>query len=227
MKIRARSDRILKKIAPFFPLTRAWIVKRHLCKESSTILDVGCGRGWQMETISKYKNFYSAGIDLFMPNVSECKKKRIYDECIVCDVRFLPFRKESFDIAICLEVIEHTIKSEGLKLIQDLEEIARTQVIISTPNGFLPLLPVYEDEVKTNPLQVHKSGYLPIEFERRGYEIEYRGLRTVWKLGKHRLPVALKWLFYVLLPFLSQPLIIHSPNSAAFMMCFKNKEHHQ
>jgi hypothetical protein len=78
----------------------------------------------------------------------------------------LPFTARSFDAVLCVEVIEHLDKADGWELIRRLEEIARRQVIVSTPWGFMPL-----EEREDNPHLNHLSGWLPEEFEERGYSV--------------------------------------------------------
>jgi len=54
----------------------------------------------------------------------------------LCDVRKLPFKQKSFDTVLCMEVIEHLEKEEAIRLIEDMEKIARKKIIITTPVGF-------------------------------------------------------------------------------------------
>ncbi len=53
-----------------------------------------------------------------------------------------------------------------MKLLDDMERIAKEKVIVYTPNGFLP-----QGTVRDNPYQVHLSGWTTEEFESRGYNV--------------------------------------------------------
>jgi SAM-dependent methyltransferase len=196
------------------------IVYRALDKNGSSILDVGCGNGAPMRFINRRRSLFSVGIDLFMPNIKECKKKEIHDEYVYCDARFLPFKRKSFDIALCLRVPEMLKKRDGLKLIKDIENIARKQVIVSTTVGFIP---PNETEENINPLQLRKSGWAPMEFREWNYRVAGQGLRIIYgKWGlEHRLPENLKWLGY-LTSYLLEPLVYFLPSLAAHMICVKN-----
>lgn len=67
-----------------------------------------------------------------------------------------------YDLVYALDVIEHLEKADGRRLLNELERVARRRVLIFTPNGFQP----QEDE---NPWNVHRSGWTPDDFRRRGY----------------------------------------------------------
>ncbi|HWP41979.1 MAG TPA: class I SAM-dependent methyltransferase, partial [Blastocatellia bacterium] len=67
-----------------------------------------------------------------------------------------------------LDVIEHLEKEESLKLLRATEQIARQQVIIFTPLGFLPQEhPDGKDHwgMEGGSWQTHKSGWLPEDFD--------------------------------------------------------------
>jgi len=44
---------------------------------------------------------------------------------------------KSFDIVIAMDLIEHLPKSDGYKLLYEMERIARKACMIMTPNGFV------------------------------------------------------------------------------------------
>ena len=97
------------------------------------ILDVGCGTGYITEKISSYGKPVT-GCDVSFERIitaeKYCKNKPV--SFIQNDKNFLPFKNNSFDLIVCLEVLEHVKEYENL-----LEEIKRTlkdYLIISVPN---------------------------------------------------------------------------------------------
>ena len=58
------------------------------------------------------------------------------------------------------------------ELIEEIEKIARKQVIITTPVGFLP-----QGQSSGNPHQEHKSGFYPIEFKKLDYNVRGFGVK--------------------------------------------------
>ncbi|MEM0090656.1 MAG: class I SAM-dependent methyltransferase [Nitrososphaerota archaeon] len=89
------------------------------------ILDVGCGDGKTFDRLklidclfsNKLVHAYSVGIDIYIPWLKEAKK--VYDDVVCCDCRFLPFRNETFDIVMLFEVIEHLNKRDVYKCLRE------------------------------------------------------------------------------------------------------------
>lgn len=75
----------------------------------------------------------------------------------------------SVDTIFLLDVIEHLEKEDGLKLLQDCERVARRQIVIFTPLGFVPQQ--YEEgDVDAwgfhgGGWQTHRSGWTPEDFD--------------------------------------------------------------
>lgn len=113
------------------------------------------------------------------------------------------------------DVIEHVDQEAGEQLIRSMERIARSKVVIFTPNGFLPQRP-YE----SNPFQEHLSGWTADEMRSRGYRVAgingWRPLRG--ERGRARRPA---WLMGRL-AYLTQPLVF-APHRLAFqILCVKD-----
>ena len=159
-------DEILEKFSRTLPLglgrthTRAIAVE--LDKSARSCLDIGCGRG----AFESIRSLYSVGCDIYRPGLLKAREKKYYDNLVNCDARDLPFKPKSFDVVICVEVIEHLDKTEGMELLKRMEEIACRQIIITTPWGYYPL-----EERQDNPHLNHLSGWLPQEFQEMGYRV--------------------------------------------------------
>ena len=116
-------------------------------------------------------------------------------------------------------MIEHLKKKEGLALLISMEEIARKQVIIFTPVGFLPQEPY--DTI----LQLHRSGWYPKEFQARGYKC--RGVNGFFFLRGERGSSRFGGILGIIAMFLSyitEPFVYLAPQLAFQMVCFKNLE---
>lgn len=99
--------------------------------EPKTVLDAGCGEGIISQYILSQFNFNMYGIDMSRDMLS--KSSKILP--VACaSVHKLPFNDKTFDLVICLEVIEHIEMPE-----KGLLEIARVgeYAIISVPNDIL------------------------------------------------------------------------------------------
>jgi SAM-dependent methyltransferase len=158
-------------------------------KESKNILDVGCGKGRPMAFLNRRHRFFAVGIDIFRPYLLEAKALAAYDVLVQGDVRCFPFRSHSFDTVLLIEILEHLERAEGLALIQAVEQIARRQVLITTPVGH------YEQhEYDSNPWQEHRHIWGPRELRALGYRVYGHGLRNLGGLSgvQSRLPRPLR-----------------------------------
>jgi hypothetical protein len=158
------------------------------------------------------------GAEGYPPSFEEATRQRTHDRLVKCDVRSLSsqFKAGEFDACVALDVIEHLTKEDGLKLMADMERIARKKVIFFTPSGFLP-----QRHTSSDDLQEHLSGWEASEMERLGY-------RTTGALGSKSLRGeyhALKGrpaIFWGTVSFISQLAWIEShPAQAAAILCVK------
>ena len=97
------------------------------------LLDVGCGEGLSIQNISRKKQeFRTYGMDLSFLAVQLAKKLHNQSMFIQGNVINLPFKDESFQLVICLEVLEHLEKPEqGLR---ELSRVSGSYILISVPN---------------------------------------------------------------------------------------------
>lgn len=166
--------------------------------DCNSVLDVGCGHSSLIGMIRK--KFSSEGIDIYRKNIIESRKKKLHDKYTVGDIKKLLkiYRNNNFDACVAIDVIEHFNKKDAIKLIKDMEAIARKKVVILTPNGF------YEQhDYDGNPHQVHKSGWKKKDLEKLGYKVY--GLRGLKFLRDDHAGIKYKpWIFWGACSFLSE-----------------------
>jgi SAM-dependent methyltransferase len=149
-----------------------------------SVLDVGCGVTQTMRYLGVPK---SVGAEGYAPAFEEAKRQGTHDQLVKCDVRNLSseFKAGQFDACVALDVIEHLTKEDGLKLMADMERIAKKKVIFFTPSGFLP-----QRHASSDDLQEHLSGWEASEMERLGYRttgaLGPKSLRGEYHLLKRR-----------------------------------------
>ena len=109
-----------------------------LAEGDKSYLDIGCGKGkwgYLLKTSHKPPS-YIVGDDIDLNNLRYAKKHKIYDDVVLLDGRHLPFRDDSFDIVLAIEVIEHMEKIEGQKLLDEAERVSRESYSVnSSPWG--------------------------------------------------------------------------------------------
>jgi SAM-dependent methyltransferase len=122
-----------------------WIAPR-LPSAPASLVDVGCGNGWLAINCSRL-GYRALGLGWDGPDLTKARERaaRLCSDARfeVQDVRTLSTRydlKESFDVATCLETIEHVLDDAGL--MASLASILRPggHLILTTPNeGYIPM----------------------------------------------------------------------------------------
>jgi hypothetical protein len=153
-----------------------------------TVLDVGAGYGKYGILVREYAPIERVdGLDVGPPRYPG------YDHFYVGDARELdrlvPPDAPVYDLALCLEMIEHLERADVFKILDALTRRAR-KVLVTTPLGFR------RQEYDELPYETHRSGWYPWQFSGRYHVHDFRiypGARS-----RHlRLPRL--WQFLVLL----------------------------
>lgn len=90
----------------------------------SSILDVGCASGWFLNEIYKrHPKTRHTGIDIYSSAIIYGKQKYRNLRLLRADAHKIPFRKNSFDLVICTEVLEHVINPE--KVLKEIKRVLK------------------------------------------------------------------------------------------------------
>lgn len=143
---------------------------------NKTIVEIGCGFGrWghliRSQVDEGGNQAYLVGCDIFPKYIRETKKHNPYDELIICDARWLPFKEKSADIAIIFEMIEHIKKEEALRVLSSLNDICKESIIVSTPLGFMS-----QPEIRGNKYEIHQSAWFENDLQEIGFNVHLYGL---------------------------------------------------
>jgi len=210
-------------IAPLIPFNGFNTIKRELRKEKGSVLDVGGGWGSLMLSVSNPNLFPKINIDVTNEHLEFSKKIHSHDEYILGDIREINFKDKSFDITICVGVIEHLTKEEGLELLQKLCKITRKKIIIDAPVNE----PISEERkllAKGRKGDLgHISSWSPEEFKKFGYIVrgEYFPLKLIkGKIITHSSNKLLS-LFGYFLYFIVSPYVYFFPKFSGYMICIK------
>jgi len=217
---------ILKKIDAFFapiyailPFTHYGLIMGLLRSHGKTILDVGCADGAFMEFIIKNskENKIPTGVDIFEPYLKKAKTRKIYKRLVKKDIKNLDESIGRFDIVLCSQVIEHLTRREGLKLIANLENIAKRRIIFIIPVGGLP-----QDPYDGNPYQKHLSAWYPRDFKEKGYKVWGQGARILYGYGNRVRKLGPISYIFSLVSFIFWPMLALKPEWAIYMFCWKD-----
>lgn len=109
-----------------------------LPESANDVLDVGCGTGTFEQIMLLYPNksdINITGVDFSSKSIEVAKSKQIPKAVFLCgEAERLPFRDNSFDCCLLIEVVEHISDKESA--IKELRRVLRTDgtLIITTPN---------------------------------------------------------------------------------------------
>jgi 2-polyprenyl-3-methyl-5-hydroxy-6-metoxy-1,4-benzoquinol methylase len=144
-----------------------------------SVLDVGCGLSMQSQYIPAEVR---VGVDLHRPYLEAARAQSgightfVLIEGNVLDIGKL-FLPQSFDLVICLDVVEHITKEDGFHLLTLCEKIAREAVCVVTPLGDMPQnLDILG--FGAHELQTHRSAWVEDDFIARGYHVHTYPYRT-------------------------------------------------
>jgi hypothetical protein len=134
-------------------------------RRDDTVLDVGCGI--MQPTGGRLNCRQHVGVDCFEEYIDRIGQPAILGS--------LPEAAEqvaagSFDVVLLLDIIEHLKREEAEQLMASAERIARREVIVFTPDGFVPQEGWGAWDMPHNPAQAHLCGFTFDELTARGYE---------------------------------------------------------
>ena len=117
-----------------------YLIKRFLRSVSAhlhgvgyrSLLDVGCGEGFVLETIKKdFRQRKIVGVDVNSKALKVAKEKLSEVRFIKADICNLPFEENSFDMIICLEVVEHV--TDYHKALNEIKRVSGKYILLSVP----------------------------------------------------------------------------------------------
>ncbi|OGD86047.1 methyltransferase type 11 [Candidatus Curtissbacteria bacterium RBG_13_35_7] len=136
-----------------------------------SVLEIGVGN----KTVSDYLK--KLGI-----KITTCDLDTSLKPDVIADVTNLPFKKESFDVVICAQVLEHLPFKDFSKALKELYRVTKKSVVITLPHfsitdlyfgiKLIPYIPQKEFSFKVD---------LPIKHEFLG--------EHYWEIGKKNYPL--------------------------------------
>jgi len=133
------------------------------------ILDAGCGIGYGTHILG------AIGVDLDLEALHIAKSRYSHLDFVRADVHSLPFRKESFDMIVSFEVIEHVIDVQRYtKEIYDCLKM-HGLLFISTPNLIFQIIIRFFNKYPTS-WGGHRQAFTSISFKK---ELRNAGFRIL------------------------------------------------
>jgi len=108
------------------PAERARLTIKWLPQDVESVLDIGCGNGLltnQLQSIPRV-----VGLDRSLAALSGVEKPRCQ-----ADIAYLPFKDNSFDVAIATEVIEHLPFATLKSALAEIARVAKRYLLVTVP----------------------------------------------------------------------------------------------
>lgn len=97
-----------------------------------SLLDAGCGEGETLARLGALVPPLAAGVDLNPESVAFAAARLPAVELSVADITALPFEDSSFELVLCLEVLEH-LPRPG-RAVAELARVSAGALIVSVPH---------------------------------------------------------------------------------------------
>lgn len=159
------------------------LVQSYIGKDD-TVLDVGCGIMQATTDVLNGKKSFLGKRDILQckhllgidPHRDYLKQACKIFPTVQMDIKELDrFVDNSFDVVICLDVLEHIELDAAKWALHQMERIARKRVIVYTPSTFHKNEENATDAwgMGANSLQLHRCFLEPHILKARGYEVSF------------------------------------------------------
>jgi len=185
---------------------------RERMSDCGCLLDVGCGKDSPIEYVAE--RGYSVGLDIFKPYLLKSKRAKIHDDYVLASINYLRFKPKSFQTTALIDVLEHLNKSDGYKILNQIEGLATEKVVVFTPNKFLK-----QQEYDDNVHQMHLSGWTLLELVNLGFSV--CGINGVRFFRKEKAEYRINQSWFSKLADLSQTIAYRYPMIAFQLLAVK------
>jgi len=171
---------LIALITPITPLYWRSVLNRAINKKIESVIDLGGGTGTSVMIIKAYlrREIFAVNCEICLKDLKESKRRKSHNLYILCDVRKLPIKKKSFDVALISQTLEHLTKKEGIVLLKEIEGNCKRYIVAAVPNKCAP----YDSPDPENLYQGHISEWSSQDLQKLGYEVIECG--APWIQGK-------------------------------------------
>jgi SAM-dependent methyltransferase len=127
VKFETRNPVVQRMIGGFFDVLRDVVGPLN----PRSTLDAGCGEGETIERLAPLLGDRVSAIDISSYSVDRAAERLPEVDVSRGSVTELPFPDDSFDLVLCLEVIEHL--DDPRRAVRELARVARRDIVVSVP----------------------------------------------------------------------------------------------
>ncbi len=139
-----------------------------------SILEIGVGDKIVADIIKKI------GYD-----VKTCDISANVNPDYIADIRFLPFEKESFDMVVCFQILEHIDYEYFVDILKSLHHITKKHVILSLPQ----IRKFFSLKSHIPWMRTNKNLMIFKDFPRYPYPSKPSSRGHLWEIGMHGFPL--------------------------------------
>jgi SAM-dependent methyltransferase len=147
-------------------LVLTFLQKLYPNRSDLTILDIGCGTGAMSQKLARYGKVVSAD---FSPLALQFSRRRKLNRLCISDAMRLPFRDDSFDLIVALDILEH--------LPDDQAALCEFQRVLKPGGRVVASVPAYQSlwsahDVALMHFRRYTAGLFRLRFETARFGIE-------------------------------------------------------
>lgn len=205
------------------PFSYMWLLRVSI-GDPKTILDLGCGDGTLTAFLARDKKWKITGIEIYKKAIEGARKRNLYFKLIKGDLlkTLKKNKKTKYDVVFFSQVIEHVTRSQGEKILDEIEKLAKKRIVIGTPRGFMEQP---HEFLENSPYQVHKSGWSIEDFTSRGYRVFGIGFWPIWSHnGLGRNANFSTMVLSNIISYLMAPFVYFFPELGAGIIAIKDKK---
>jgi 2-polyprenyl-3-methyl-5-hydroxy-6-metoxy-1,4-benzoquinol methylase len=117
-----------RKLTPLLPSDRA-----------ARIIEIGCGTGFALGALQKLGYSAIKGIDSDRGQIAEATRRNLPAECVPANetARYLERQRDLFDVALCIDVLEHIPVAEQLNFLRAIRTalVPGGKIVVQVPNA--------------------------------------------------------------------------------------------
>lgn len=172
-----------------------WVaqVRRYLVTDVATVMDIGCGIRPQPYLLARDTHYLVEPHGPYLERAVADWPHRANPKCVGIEADWAAVVElvapDAIDTVVISDVIEHLPKEVGRELLERTIPIARKQVVVFSPMGYVPQ-PALEGADQWgfttggNSLQEHRSGWTPFDLDGRWDFVVARKFHTTDHAGQ-------------------------------------------
>ncbi|MDO8638525.1 MAG: class I SAM-dependent methyltransferase [Candidatus Daviesbacteria bacterium] len=142
-------------------------IKKYSPKKNLKILDAGCGTGLLVKKMAKFGSVY--GVDMSSEAIKFCKKRDLRN-IKKTSINKLPFKKNSFDIITCIDVLYHK-QVDDIKALKEINRVLKPNGVLILKNPAFEFLKGHHDLIVYTNKRYHYKQIVAL-LKQSGFNIE-------------------------------------------------------